>query len=118
MKLKRYVWLPVVIIAVIVYVGAYAWFRSRRELVHHKTWAGNNNMHRVEAAYPDGRLVFIGALLAAGDETGGVDQVVFSNAVNTVGHSLQRRHDALQILFTPLRWAESIGWEIVDGRKD
>jgi len=73
-------------------------------------------MHRVDAVLPDGRLVFIGALLASQDETNGVNRAAFDGTIETVGRSIGRRRDTLQIVFAPLRWTESLYWNIVDGK--
>jgi hypothetical protein len=118
MKWKRHMMFLTVAVILAAYVGAYAWFRNRHELVHCKTWAGDNNMHSVDAVLPDGRLLFIGALLASAGGTNAVNHAVFDSTLETVGRSIERRRNTLQIVFAPLRWAESLCWEMVDGKNE
>lgn len=104
--------------AILVYCGAYAYFRWKAEIIHRKTWAGSRNYHSIEAGGPSGRDIF-GALMVAAmtTHTNLQDEAQFEAAINAAAKASERRRERLSLVFTPCRWAESAGWYIVDWKR-
>lgn len=87
----------------LIYVGAYAYLRSQKTLIHTKTWA-DKNYHSVTLERDAGRRLFMAAALS------GVSQ----SELQKVSEKHKKKSEVMMIIFKPLMIAESLTWTIID----
>ena len=117
-KRSKQILIAGLMLALFIYIGAYAYFRFTAELIHRKTWGDSLNYHSIEAVGPSGRDIF-GTLMVmrVTTHTNLQDAAQFKTALIAAAKASDRRRKHLGLLFTPCRWAESACWFAIDWRR-